>query len=467
MNLWNQLQTYAKRDIYPFHMPGHKRNTKDFSSPLPLHLDITEISGFDELHNATGILQEAMAQAAALWHTDHSFFLVNGSSGGILSAIRACTKEGDKILVARNCHRSVYHGIELCSLVPIFLSAPTLPQWGIAGSISPWDVEKNLKANPDCRVVFLTSPTYEGILSDIKCIAEIVHEHNGILLVDEAHGAHLGFSPSFPESAIHLGADIVIQSLHKTLPCPTQTGILHIKSRGVSVKNIQRQLSVFQTSSPSYLFLAAIDGCIHFIKENHAQLFPSYGKNLDWFYRQMEQLVHLRLLQGGDSAIFAHDRGKLFISTRNTNITGVALAALLREQYLLETEMAEKDSVLAMTSICDTQKGLKRLADALLSIDKTLSACENREESISLPLPKSYCSIKNALKASHIHINLCQSAGHISCDYLWAYPPGIPLIIPGEEISGSLLAEWMQMEKAGITLSAAYAPQGQIQILQK
>lgn len=467
MKLWNQLQAYAQSGIYPFHMPGHKRNNKEFFSPLPLHLDITEIPDFDDLHNAHGTLQESMKLAAQLWDADHSFFLVNGSSGGILSAIRACTRQGDKILMARNCHRSVYHGVELCGLNPIFLTAPTLPQWGITGSISPLSVENNLQAHPDCKVTFLTSPTYEGIVSDIKSIAEIVHQHNGILLVDEAHGAHLGFSPHFPESAIKLGADIVIQSLHKTLPCPTQTAILHIKGNRVHTKSIQRQLSVFQTSSPSYLFLAAIDSCIHFLKENSTHLFACYGEKLDAFYRQMNNLVHLRLFQAKDSTVFAHDKGKLFISTRNTNITGTKLAALLRKEYFLETEMAETDGVLAMTSICDTQEGISRLAEALLAIDKTLSTCGNFPKDIIPALPKPYCSINEALQEPHINKSLCQSAGHISADYLWAYPPGIPLIIPGEEISSSLLEELKQMQKAGISLSAAYAPQGQIQILQK
>lgn len=467
MDLWNQLQAYADSNVYPLHMPGHKRNKKVFPSPLPLQLDITEIHGFDDLHHPQGILKDAMKNAAQLWKADHSFLLVNGSSGGILSAIRACTKRNDQILVARNCHRSVYHGMELCGLQPVFLLPPVVKDFGIAGSISPSIVEKGLLANPNCNVVFLTSPTYEGVVCDIKGIAKVVHEHGGILLVDEAHGAHLGFSKGFPQSAIQCGADIVIQSLHKTLPSPTQTAILHIKGNRVNVKTVQRQLSVFQTSSPSYLLLAAIDSCVRFLQENSASLFDSYEKRLQTFYKKANSLSHLKLFCGENPDVFTQDKGKLFISTRNTNITGVELSSRLRQEFDLEVEMAEKDGVLAMTSICDTDDGLCRLADALASIDKTLSLSKNSATEFPATLPKVRCTIEDALGGTPMNKTLDSSAGAISADYLWAYPPGIPLIIPGEEISPAFVSAVKNMEQAGITLQTAYAPEGAIQILQK
>ena len=236
--LLERLTEYAGSDAYPFHMPGHKRR---------------EIDGFDNLHHAEGILKDAMDEAAAIYGTDRSWYLVNGSTCGILSAVFATTENGGKILTARNCHKAVYHAICLNRLEAEYLYPEEITEFGINGGIRAEDVRKALEKDAmhcagnsgDVRgkitkiqAVLITSPTYEGVVSDIRAIADAAHEYGIPLIVDEAHGAHLEYADqchSFPKSALEYGADIVIQSLHKTLPCFTQTAILHVKGKFVPV----------------------------------------------------------------------------------------------------------------------------------------------------------------------------------------------------------------------------------------
>ena len=232
-SLQEELRAYAESGMYPFHMPGHKRNGKwaeGFSSPFSV--DITEIEGFDNLHHAEGILRDAMENAAEIYGAERTWFLVNGSTAGILAAISAAALPGERILMAENSHRSAFHGLALRGLSPVFLPVPLLPEYGIAGRVCPEDVERILSEDAGregrkIRAVYLTSPTYEGVLSAIRRIAEISHSHGIPLLVDEAHGAHLPFGTGFGESAIACGADIAVQSVHKTLPSMTQTAVLH------------------------------------------------------------------------------------------------------------------------------------------------------------------------------------------------------------------------------------------------
>lgn len=462
-----ELEQKLKENIwYPFHMPGHKRNIEVLGKSFPYDMDITEITGFDNLLHASGILQDLMDRAAKLFGAQASFLMVNGSSGGLLAAIRAVTKPGDTILMARGCHRSVYHAIELCNLKPIYLTAPILQEHQMYGSIQPSDVEQALQKHPECTLVVVTSPTYEGVVSDIATIAKLTHKANAVLLVDEAHGSHMSFSDDFPDSAITLGADLVVQSLHKTLPSPTQTAILHICSDLVSVAQIRRQLSVFQTSSPSYVLLAAMEHCIRLLEQDKESLFSHYVSRLSMFYEKTKALEKLSIVHPeNDTTVFAHDKGKVLISTQNTNITGPQLAEQLRNIYGLETEMAQPNYVLAMTSILDTNAAFCRLTDALFAIDATIVSKEQQEHTVAFALPPVVATIAQAFAAPMTEILLEQSQNRIAADYIWAYPPGIPLIVPGEQITAELLEQITALKQYGIQVENAYAADGTIQIM--
>ena len=238
--LYKKLERYGQSDFYPFHMPGHKRNLASSAGKFPFERDITEISGFDNLHHAEGILLEAQENAAQLYGTRRCFFSVNGSTAALLSAISACVSKGGSILVARNCHKAVYHALYLRELQPVYIYPHEDSRLGINGGISPSRVERYLEEHPEVEAVLITSPTYDGIVSNVEKIAEIAHRHEVPLIVDEAHGAHFRFSEYFPVSAADLGADIVIQSFHKTLPSMTQTAVLHVCSDRVDVEKVKQ-----------------------------------------------------------------------------------------------------------------------------------------------------------------------------------------------------------------------------------
>lgn len=464
MQLEQKLQNHHTRQ-YPFHMPGHKRNLEVMGTTFPYDMDITEIEGFDDLHHASGILKEAMQDAAKLWGAKETFFLINGSTSGILAGIRALTKSGDTILMARGCHRSVYHAVELCDLRPVYLTPPLCQQLPIWGSMPPEMLQKALQENPNCKLVILTSPTYEGIVSDIASIAQMVHDAGAYLLVDEAHGAHFGFDTAFPMTAVRLGADIIIQSMHKTLPAPTQTALLHICSAHVPIAEVRRQLAIFQTSSPSYVLLSQMQRCVTFLQNKGTSYFADYVAKLHQFYHAVGHLSVLRVRPLQEDSIFNADIGKILIDTSHSNITGAACADILRNQYGLETELSHPSYVLAMTSILDTEEGFLRLADALHKIDQTLQPSTS-DTAILLPnIPKTVYSIAQALEQPHETVALSDAVHRIAADYLWAYPPGIPFIVPGEEFTAELLCYIQKLQKSGISIWSAYSHEAQIQVV--
>lgn len=431
MTLLEHLKAYTNT-LLPMHMPGGKRR---FASDLPYQWDVTEVEDTDDLHDPHGILAEMQNRAAALWGAESSFVTVNGSTGGLLAAVRA-TGEGE-ILMGRNCHKSVYNAVTLCRRKAHYL----LPH---EGEILPAEVEEALEKHESITTLLITSPTYEGVISDIAAIARICHAHGVTLIVDEAHGAHLGFS--FGESAVTPGADIVVQSLHKTLPALTQTAVVHCKKSFASA--LARELAVFESSSPSYILMASADECFAFLaSEGGKKAMGDYKNNLLTVREKLKNsLKHFRLL---DSP--RYDMGKLVILTEGTNLSGKALADALREDYKIETEMALPHSLTAMTSVCDTEKELNAFADAVLALDGQANPAPIcRMPSLSLP-EQVYApwEVRNA------ESKLCpleQALGKTSLAYLWAYPPGIPLLVPGERVEESLLDTAKCYAKAGIPL---------------
>ncbi|MGN0141080.1 MAG: aminotransferase class I/II-fold pyridoxal phosphate-dependent enzyme [Roseburia sp.] len=468
-----KLESYSHSGTYPFHMPGHKRRALSF--PNPYEIDITEIDGFDNLHQAGEILKEAQERAAGLYGAKQSFYLVNGSTCGLLAAICAATGKGDKVLLARNCHKAVYHALYLRELKAEYLY-PEIMDCGILGKIPPEEVRTALAAQPDIRAVILTSPTYEGVVSDVEAIAEAAHTAGIPLIVDAAHGAHLGFGAGFPESAVRQGADAVIMSLHKTLPSFTQTALLHLCSDRINPAEVSRFLAVFETSSPSYLFMAGMDACIRMLQEDGGRLFADYRKRLDGFYESVKDLTMLRVLGADrqeDGASW--DDSKLVIFTDRAGITGEELHRRLLGDYRLQMEMVSGDYVLGMTSIMDTDEGFGRLSVALHEIDSDLCKTAVRKDDIICTEnsfihrvyqknPKKL-SIAGASELPWEEVRAEQAKGRVAADYICLYPPGIPLIVPGEVITQEfverlfLCAEKkLQLAGGGIRIDGADDP---------
>ncbi|MCL2425241.1 MAG: aminotransferase class I/II-fold pyridoxal phosphate-dependent enzyme [Oscillospiraceae bacterium] len=375
--LYKEIKKHTNSDVYPMHMPGHKGN-KRFLPPAMLNeLDITEIYGFDDLHNPHGILLETETLAAELYGSRKSLMLVNGTTVGILASIGAHTERGDKILAVDNYHWSTSNAAKLFGLELITIDAEIDENSGVPCSISPKAIEHALLENPKIKLVIITSPTYEGVVSDVAAIAAIAHAHGCLLIVDSAHGAHLGFSDTFPKSATVMGADIVVISLHKTLPAMTQCSLLHVCSERVNVNALKDMLYILQTSSPSYVLMSSIDYCLRLLKSDSVELFRAYEEKLSTFSERVKELKMLSVLHHGNDSphpdFYDFDLGKIVITTKNSPISSEVLAYILRREHKIEIERVCDDYIIAMTSICDTSEGFKRLADALIAIDETYS----------------------------------------------------------------------------------------------
>ena len=374
--LYDKIKNYTNSDMYPMHMPGHKGN-KRFLPPVMLNeLDITEIHGFDDLHNPHGILLETEKLAAELYGSRKAFMLVNGSTVGILAAIGAHTKRGDKILAVNNYHWSTSNAAKLFGLKLITIDAEIDENSGVPCSVSPKAIEHALLENPKIKLVIITSPTYEGVVSDVAAIAAVAHTHGCLLVVDSAHGAHLGFSDAFPQNATTMGADIVVISLHKTLPAMTQCSLLHICSERANVNAIRNMLYILQTSSPSYVLMSSIDYCLRLLKSDGTELFGEYEDNLSMFGEGVKELKMLTVLYHGNDSLCSNfydfDSGKIVIITKNSPIRSEVLAYILMREHKIEIEKICVGYIIAMTSICDTSEGFNRLAEALIAIDKVL-----------------------------------------------------------------------------------------------
>ncbi len=469
-SLFQKLKEY-NTTMLPMHMPGHKRNlalsgTDGYLSALCADCDITEIAGFDNLAEPEEILLSLKKRAAALWKSDEAYPLVNGSTCGILAAIYATVPQGGRVIVARNCHKSVYNGLQLVNAKVTYL----MPEWdemlGCYGKLSAETVKATLEEVPDAKLVIITSPTYEGIISDVEGICLAAHANGVPVLVDSAHGAHLGFG-NFPKGAVECGADIVVNSLHKTLPCLTQTAMLHRCGSLVSGLALQTAINLFQTSSPSYLLLASIEGCIGLLEERGKALFDEWQEALDIFYSEMQELRHLSVktnvmsedkscLQdiGTDALckrLILCESSKLVISTAGTDLTGAELMQRLREEFHIELEMAAERYVIAMTGMGDTKESLSRLADALKQIDAScMTVSKGRMRKPTMPVIRR--TIAEAMQAGTEERSLEEAVGKVAAEHIWAYPPGIPVVVAGEEITEGMVSYLNEKRAQGVEL---------------
>jgi len=426
---------------YPLHMPGHKRQSFIPFLQNAYALDITEIEGSDNLYEANGILKEAMERAAKVCGADKTLFLVNGSTVGILSAITGLTQKGDTILMARNCHKAVYHAVELRELSVEYVFPNNWENLELAGPVTLEAIQSKIEKNPKIKLVVITSPTYEGVVSPVREIAEYLHEKKIPLLVDEAHGAHFPFSDKFPESAVCAGADVVIQSMHKTLPAFTQSALMHIKEDAPCKDKIQDYLSYYQTSSPSYLFMAGMDACMDRIEKEGESLWNDFFTYREEFMEAVKTLKKIQVLDlNRKIGQLIQDPGKIVISVKNTNISGKELQTRLLKEFKIQLEMAAASYGLAIFTLSDTKEGFLRLAEALDHIDKTIE--KKMEQTVTASSQEEYVTcypIATAKEQSWEEIPLQEAKDRVSAEYINIYPPGIPLIVPGEKMTQSLL----------------------------
>lgn len=467
-HLYRKLSEYAESDVYSYHMPGHKRRSFGELPEAMYRMDITEIEGFDNLHQPEGILLDLQKEAARLYGAEESYYLVNGSTCGILSALSTAVPFGGHILMSRNCHKSAYHGAYLRHLKISYLYPDCLEAYGIWDAVTPGQVRAALEAQEGIQAVLIVSPTYEGRIADVSGIARVVHERGIPLIVDEAHGAHLGLAQGFPLNSCQAGADLVIHSVHKTLPALTQTALLHVNGDLIDRDRLRRFLRIYQTSSPSYLLMAGIDNALEYVREQGKRAFGQFRERYE---KMLEALKGCRCLQILSGSSREQDVGKLVISPVRSGITGKQLSEILLHEYHLQTEMSSINFVLAMFTLNDGEEAYLRMTEALLEIDDRLN--ERKADEISfhegrgnVPFPEQNASEGGALWKEHgksvplweawdtegEEITLEDSIGRYAAEFVNLYPPGVPLLAPGERMTEGLCREIRKDLQAGLTV---------------
>lgn len=465
------FQHYNEKNLLPLHMPGHQRKV-EMGTALPYAYDYTEVEELDNLHAPEGILQEAMNRTAAYYGCSDCFYLVNGSSSGLQAGIFTLLEEGDEVVVARNCHRSVFYALSLRKAKIHFLLPEFWEDFSCFGSVSLKEVERLLREVPKSKALIFTSPSYEGVVSDVERIARLCHENGLSLLVDEAHGAH--FSPkrgtSFPESAISLGADLVVQSPHKTLCSLTQSAWILGNGQRYSREKLSFYLSVFQTTSPSYPLMLSLEKATTLLEREGEALFSHWKEVMRGFREKTRTLSYFTFLWEKEEACFAMDFTKIFLRARGIPKLrlGKDLAKLLREDYGIESEMHSGENLLLMTGPFISEEELDRLFLALKDIERRFGEEKGkplRSKLLSsalyqISVAENTLQISEGLKEGE-ELNLRDGEGRICLEYLSLYPPGIPLLFPGEKLTAEKIQGIEALEKEGIELQYSRHRQGE------
>ncbi|MDI3519286.1 MAG: hypothetical protein PWQ34_1433 [Caldanaerobacter sp.] len=442
--LYDALMEYVKKETVPFHMPGHKQGRvlpKEYIENLA-KIDLTEVPGLDNLHNPDGPILEAEKLAAKAFGSKQAFFLVNGSTAGIYAAMYAVLNPTDKVLVMRNSHKSVYNGVVLTQSIPVYLLPEIDYENGIAMGIDVEKLEEVLQKERDVKAVVVTYPNYYGFCSDIEKIVDIVHKYGKILIVDEAHGAHFPFSNNLPKSSIKAGADIVVQSLHKTLTSFTQTSILHLNSDRVDVDRLKYSLSLFQSTSPSYILMSSIDMAREYMEKEGKKRLEEVIQLALYVRKEIDKMEGIRCLGEdivGRYGIVDFDVTKLTISVKNLGIEGPEAEDFLRRECNIQVEMSDVYNILAMVTVGDDEKRVKMLLEGLKKLSKNRKRVKFGDRILFPSLPEMELTPSEAVRKKKVRVPFEKAEGAISADFVTPYPPGVPLICPGERIEKDMV----------------------------
>jgi len=444
--LLDGLKRYAKKRVVAFDVPGHKQGKGDKTlidvfGAQSIQYDFNSSQYLDNLGNPTGIIKEAHELAAQAFHAKHAFFMVNGTSMAVMVMILACVKEGESIIMPRNVHKSALNALILGGAHPIYVDPQMDPQLGISCAMDADDVINTIKEHPYAKAVFVNNPTYYGLVSDLKKIVSVAHEYQMKVLVDEAHGAHFYFHDELPLSAMDAKADMSSVSLHKTGGSLTQSSIL-LCGEHMDYDHVLQTINLLQTTSASYLLMASLDVARDRLQESGTQMFEKIMALADYARSEINAMggyIAFGVDRIGTHGIYGYDRTKLSIHTQGIGLSGKKVYDILRDEYGIQLEFGDVSNVLAIISVGDRSLEVERLIAALQDIkhryaqDKTTSSIQEFIQ----PLVR--MSPKQAYSANHEMVDFNQSLGRISAEMIMAYPPGIPILSYGEQITQDVL----------------------------
>ncbi|MFL0247941.1 aminotransferase class I/II-fold pyridoxal phosphate-dependent enzyme [Candidatus Clostridium stratigraminis] len=467
--LFDALMEYVNRETIPFHVPGHKKGIgmdeefKNFIGENPLKIDVTVFKLVDSLHHPTGPIKKAQELAADAYGTEASFFSMHGTSGAIQAMIMSVVSDGDKIIIPRNVHKSVTAGIILSGAIPVYMQPELDKTVGIAHGVSPETVKNTLENNKDAKAVLIINPTYYGVATDIEKIADIVHSYDIPLIVDEAHGPHLGFNEKLPMSAIEAGADICAQSTHKIIGAMTQCSLLQVNSKRIDKNRVQQVLNLLQTTSPSYVLMASLDCARRQIALHGKELLDKTIDLCNYARNEINKIPGLYCFGEevlGKSGAFAFDPTKITVTCRDLGITGYDLDMILSNKYHIQMELSDLYNALAVGSFGDTKENIDKLLEALREISSEyFGKGDRKSDFIDIPpIPEQIQRPREAFNSVKSSMALSESVGMISGEFLLAYPPGIPVLCPGEKITVEIIDYIEKLKAAGLYVQGTEDP---------
>lgn len=452
--LFEALQKYVSDDVIPFHVPGHKRGAgleelTQYAGSRILEIDVNGMEDLDNICNPIGVIKESEALLAQLFDADDSFFLVNGTSQGVQSMLLNTCKPGDEIILPRNAHKSTIGALILSGAIPVYIQPEVNYDLGIAMGITVDSLQKAIRKHPYATGVFVINPTYYGATSDLMEIIRIAHQENMLVLADEAHGSHLKFHPDLPASAMELGADMSAISLHKTGGSMTQSSALLIKGERVNSAQMKTTLNLTQTTSASYVLMASIDLARKQLALHGQKIMKRVVDLVRYAREKINQIDGLYAFGSeliGTSGTFDFDETKLGIHVRKLGISGYEMETRLRREYNIQIEMSDFYNILAIVSIGDDQKNIDKLVEALQDIAYKQGVRKNLNITQVPYKPKLIVSPRDAYYSNKKSVRLEEAMGEISGEMIMAYPPGIPVICPGERITQEVI-EYVQLLK--------------------
>jgi arginine decarboxylase len=467
MPLLEALQEQANRSHAAFYTPGHKRgqgispSLADLLGAAVFRADLPELPDLDNLFAPEGVIQQAQALAADAFGAERTWFLVNGSTCGIEAAILTVCKSGEKIVLPRNVHRSAIAALILSGAIPVFVEPEYDPCLAIAHSITAVAVTDALDQHPDAKAVMAVYPTYYGVCGDIRAIAQVAHQRNLPLLVDEAHGAHFSFHPELPISALAAGADLVVQSTHKLLGAMTQAAMLHLQGTRVDGDRLSQSLQLVQSTSPSYLLLASLDAARQQMATQGKPLMTQTLELARLARTQLSQIPKLSVLSaelaGLSPGFTALDPTRVTVTTTGLGLSGFAADEILHQQLGVIAELPSLHHLTFIISLGNTLSDIQQLVNAFQHLSHSPTPPQP-PPSLPLPQPTPTLSPREAFFAPAKTLAIAHAVGHVSAEIVCPYPPGIPVLLPGEEITEGAIAYLQQVMVAGGVITGCADP---------
>lgn len=444
--IYEALIEFKSRRIVSFDVPGHKQGRgnpelTEFLGKQCLSVDVNSMKPLDNLCHPISVIKEAQELAADAFGAESAFFMVNGTSAAVQAMILSVCKAGDKIIMPRNVHRSAINAIVICGAVPIYINPGENKELGIPLGMSIADVKKAIENNPEAKAVFVNNPTYYGICSDIKAITELAHANNMFVLADEAHGTHLYFGENMPIAAMAAGADMSAVSMHKTGGSLTQSSML-LSSGKVNHGYIQKIINLLGTTSGSYLLISSLDISRRNLALRGKDMIKKVVSLADYARDEINKIggyyAFADDLKNGDT-VYAFDRTKLSIHTRSIGLAGIEVYDILRDEYSMQVEFGDLANILVIISMGDSSFEIERLVAALLEIKRLYGKDKTGMYDHEYIIPEVVTTPQKAFYSDKLYLPIDKSAGRISAEFVMCYPPGIPILAPGEKITKDIL----------------------------